>query len=71
MSVGPPLAWTFNAADGDRTIGGAYALDVNGNLLGAELIITGPVILTATGEVLPFTPQVSLGGSCHHWGHDT
>jgi hypothetical protein len=60
VAVAPEIGWEFNAAAGDKTIGGTFALDVAGNLLGAQIVLTGPVVLTTTGQVLPFVPQVSL-----------
>ena len=66
--TGPSLGWTFDGSDGPRTIGGAFALDSSGNLLGAELVLNGPVTLTATGQVLPYTPQITLSSL---YGADT
>jgi hypothetical protein len=60
VSQGPALEWTFNAASGDKTIGGVFALDTAGNLLGGQLVLNGPVVMSVTGQVLPFTPQVAL-----------
>ena len=33
VSIGPQIGWTFNDGAGDKTIGGAFALDTAGNLL--------------------------------------
>jgi hypothetical protein len=66
--TGPALSWTFNSSAGDKTIGGAFALDGSGNLLAAELILNGPVVLTTPGQVLPYTPSLSLSSL---YGSDT
>jgi hypothetical protein len=66
--AGPSLNWTFSAAAGNQTVGGAFSLNAAGELLGAELILNGPVVLTATGQVLPYTPQVRLSSI---YGSDT
>ena len=60
VATAPTIAWVFDDTAGDRTIGGTFALDLGGNLLGAQLILTGPLILSVTAQTLTFTPALSL-----------
>lgn len=68
VALGPQLSWTYHDAYGPVVVGGAWAQDSSGNLLGAELILNGPVTLTIEGSILPYQPQVSLRSV---YGHDS
>ena len=62
VAVGPALGWTFHTGLGDVTVGGAWATDAAGNVIGGELVVNGPVVLSVDGSILPYTPVLSLRG---------